>query len=71
MVAVVCFALSTSLFKLMTRSSEGLTALMGRRVFLPHYISYKWTVIGLVALLFVYYLAAAWNEETDKFTIEM
>ena len=71
MVAVVCFALSTSLFKLLTRSSEGLTALMGRRVFLPHYISYKWTIIGLIALLFVYYIAAAWNEETDKFTIEM
>lgn len=71
MLAVICFALSTSLFKLLITSSKGLTALMGHRVFLPDYITYKWTIIGLVLLLFVYYLLATWNEETDKFTVEM
>ncbi|MBW2096590.1 MAG: YeeE/YedE family protein [Deltaproteobacteria bacterium] len=71
MLAVVCFALSTSLFKVLIKSSEGLTALMGHRVFLPDYITYKWTIIGLVFLLFIYYLLATWNEETDRFTIEM
>ena len=71
MLAVVCFALSTSLFKLLIKSSHGLTALMGHRVFLPHYISYKWTILGLVFLLFVYFLLATWNEETDRFTVEM
>ena len=71
MLAVLFFALSTSLFKLLIKSSAGFTALMGHRVFLPDYITYRWTVIGLVALLLVYYLLATWNEETDKFTVEM
>ncbi|MFZ0452016.1 MAG: YeeE/YedE thiosulfate transporter family protein [Desulfatiglandaceae bacterium] len=71
MLAVIFFALSTSLFKLLIKSSKGLTALMGHRVFLPDYITYKWTIIGLAMLLFVYYLLVTWNEETDKFTVEM
>ncbi len=71
MLAVICFALTTSLFKAFIKSSKGLTALMGHRVFLPDYITYKWTITGLLLFLFVYYLLATWNEETEKFTVEM
>ncbi|MCP4666552.1 MAG: YeeE/YedE family protein [Deltaproteobacteria bacterium] len=71
MLAVICFSLTTSLFKAWIQSSQGLTALMGYRVFLPHYLTYKWTLILLILFFAAYYLAATWNEETDKFTVEM
>jgi uncharacterized membrane protein YedE/YeeE len=68
---VICFALSNSLFKALIESSEGFKALLGSSVFLPDYIGYKWTLIFLVLFFAGYYLLAAWNEETDKFTVEM
>ncbi|MGM0428251.1 MAG: YeeE/YedE thiosulfate transporter family protein [Thermodesulfobacteriota bacterium] len=71
MIAVTCFALSMSLFEALIDSSTGLQALMGHRVFLPDFIQYKWTVIGITVLMFVYYMLAIWNEETDRFTVEM
>ncbi|MBL6968407.1 MAG: YeeE/YedE family protein [Desulfobacteraceae bacterium] len=71
MVVVVCFALSNSLFKTLIDWSEGFTALIGNRVFLPDFLGYKWVVIILIAVFVVYSLAATWNEETDKFTVEM
>lgn len=69
--AVIFFALSTSLFKAWINASEGFRALMGNRVFLPHFLTYKWTVILIVIFLLIYYIAATWNEETDKFTVEI
>ncbi|MBW2050503.1 MAG: hypothetical protein JRJ09_18540 [Deltaproteobacteria bacterium] len=71
MVVVVCFALGNSLFKALINSYGGLKALMGDRVFIPDTIGYKWTVIILIAVFLVYSLIATWNEETDKFTVEM
>ena len=71
MVAVVFFALTNSLFKTLMNSSEGLKKLIGFRFYLPDYIGYAWTVILLLLIFAVYALAATWNEETDKFTVEM
>lgn len=71
MVAVVFFALTNSLFKTLMNSSEGLKKLIGFRFYLPDYIGYAWTVILLLLVFAVYALAATWNEETDKFTVEM
>ena len=71
MVAVLFFALSNSLFKALIKSSEGFQALIGHKFFIPDYISYTWTVIILLAVFVVYSLVATWNEETDKFTVEM
>lgn len=71
MLAVVCFALSTSLFKALIKSSNNLANLMGHRVFLPDYLTYKWTLIVVILIMLIYYLAATWNEETDKFTVEI
>jgi uncharacterized membrane protein YedE/YeeE len=71
MVAVLFFCLSMSLFDKWIAASLGLSALMGHRVFLPDYLTYMWTVIALIAFFLIYYLVATWNEETDKFTVEM
>jgi uncharacterized membrane protein YedE/YeeE len=69
--AVVFFALSTSLFKAWIRSSAGLTSLMGFRVFMPNFISYKWSLILIIVIMLAYYLITAWNEETEKFVVEL
>jgi uncharacterized protein len=71
MLAVVFFALSTSLFKAWIRSSAGLTSLMGYRVFMPNFISYKWSLILIIVIMLAYYLITTWNEETEKFVVEM
>ncbi|MBW1703594.1 MAG: YeeE/YedE family protein [Deltaproteobacteria bacterium] len=71
MVVVACFALTNSLFKALIKSSEGFKALIGNRVFLPDFLTYKWTIVILVAIFAAYALIATWNEETDKFTVEM
>ena len=71
MVAVVFFALTNSLFKTLMNSSQGLKKLIGFRFYLPDYIGYTWAVILLLLIFAVYALAATWNEETDKFTVEM
>ncbi|MBC8392120.1 MAG: YeeE/YedE family protein [Deltaproteobacteria bacterium] len=68
---VICFSLSTSLFKTLINASPGLKSLIGHRVFLPDYITYKWSLLLILFIFGAYYLAAVWNEETDKFVVEM
>jgi hypothetical protein len=71
MLAVIFFAMSTSLFKEWIRSSSGLTSLMGGRAFMPNFISYRWSLILVIAIMLAYYIITAWNEETEKFVIEI
>ncbi|MFH1480199.1 MAG: YeeE/YedE thiosulfate transporter family protein [Pseudomonadota bacterium] len=69
--AVICFSLSTSLWDALIDTSPGFKSLLGQPVFLPDYLSYKWTLILLILFFAVYYLMATWNEETDTFTVQM
>lgn len=69
--AVICFSLSTSLFKALIKSSPGFAALIGTRVYMPDFLTYKWTLVVMVLVFGAYYLIATWNEETDTFTVEM
>jgi uncharacterized membrane protein YedE/YeeE len=71
MLAVFFFCLFMSLVDAWIGSSEALTALMGYRVFLPDFLSYSWSVVLVLAIMIVYYLIATWNEETEKFVVEM
>ena len=71
MLAVIFFAVSTSLFKIWINSSQVLKSLMGHKVFLPHVLSYKWSLILVLGILFGYYLTTTWNEETEKFVVEL
>ena len=71
MLAVIFFALSTSLFKTWIDSSKVLKSLMGYKVFLPNFLTYKWSLILIMVILFGYYLVTAWNEETEKFVVEL
>lgn len=71
MLAVITFALSISLFKALIKSSPAFKRLIGKGLFIPQYIGYKWTLILIVLFFGLYYLIATWNEETDKFTMEI
>ena len=71
MVVVFFFAISNSLFKALINWSQGFKKLIGQSAFMPNLLGYKWTVIGLIVVFIVYSLIATWNEETDKFTVEM
>jgi hypothetical protein len=44
---------------------------MGYKVFLPNFLTYKWSLILIMVILFGYYLVTAWNEETEKFVVEL
>jgi hypothetical protein len=69
--AVISFCFFTSLFKALINTAAGFRSLIGTAVFLPDYLTYKWTLILMVLFFGLYYLAATWNEETDTFTVEM
>jgi uncharacterized membrane protein YedE/YeeE len=68
---VICFALSTSLVKTWIKSSKLLTALMGHKVFLPSFLTYRWSLVLVIFLMLAYYVVAVWNEETEKFLVEL
>ncbi len=71
MLAVIFFALSTSLFKAWIKSSAILNSLMGHRVFLPKYLTYKWSLILVIVIMAAYYIITIWNEETERFVVEL
>jgi len=71
MLAVICFALTNSLFKAWMNASKMLTALMGHKIFLPNVITYKWSLILIILIMIAYYILAAWNEKTEKFLVEL
>ncbi len=67
MIAFLFLGLSNSLSQMLLNSSETLALLMGRRVYLPQYLSYHWTVLLIVLIMALYYLVTSWNEKTRAF----
>ena len=70
-IVLVFFALSNSLFKYVINSFEGFKSLIGFRFFMPDYLNYGWTVVIAIAVMLAWYLFVTWNEETEKFVIEL
>jgi len=71
MLAVVCFALTNSLFKAWMNVSKTLTTVLGYKIFLPNVITYKWSLILVILIMIAYYILATWNEKTEKFVVEL
>ena len=71
MLAVIFFALSTSLLKAWIRSSAIVSLFMGYRVFMPDFLTYKWSLILTIVIMLAYYVISIWNEETEKFVVEL
>jgi len=70
-IVLVFFALSNSVFKKVIASSEGFKSLIGSRFFMPDYLNYTWTIVIAIAVMLAWYLFVTWNEETEKFVIEL
>lgn len=70
MLAVLCFSLSTSLFKAWIKSSQTIKELMGSRVYLPDLLTYKGAIIFVIVIMGLFYLIAAWNDKTGKLIVE-
>ncbi len=66
-VALFSMGVSNSLFQAWLTSSDTLSALMGRPVYLPRHLPYFWTVLAIVALMALYALVMSWNEKTRRF----
>ncbi len=69
--AVIFFSLSISLFEKFTAKHPAFQKFLGKKVFLPYYLNYKWSVILIIAFMLIYYLWACWNEKTEKFVVEL
>lgn len=69
--AVIFFCLSTSLFKVWMNSSVVLKSLMGHRVFLPDFLTYKFSLLLIIVVLLFYFVITVWNEETEKFVMDL
>jgi len=71
MVALVMFTLVNSLTKAVLGAFPAVQALVGTRVFLPDYLGYRGAVLLIFLVLVLWYLAADWNERTDRLVVEM
>ncbi|NOZ69470.1 MAG: YeeE/YedE family protein [Deferribacteres bacterium] len=67
LIAFVFFGVSNSLSQALIDSSGRISSLMGKKVFLPYYISYHWSVVLIIVIMFLYYLVTSWNEKTGAF----
>ncbi|MBI4691749.1 MAG: hypothetical protein HY754_16030 [Nitrospirae bacterium] len=67
LIAVVFLGISNSLCQSIISSSPMLSSIMGKRFFLPYYISYHWSVILIIVIMLFYYLVVSWNEKTRAF----
>ena len=64
-VAVICFALSASYFRVWLTDS-GRADRLGEAVFLPDYIGWEVALGAVIALMAVWYLCMTWNERRQK-----
>lgn len=67
LIAIIFLGISNSVSQAFVSSSETLSSMMGRRVFLPHYLSYHWSVFLIISVMLIYYLVVSWNEKTRAF----
>jgi uncharacterized membrane protein YedE/YeeE len=71
MVVVFFFALSMSLFEKFTDTHPAFKKFLGTKIYLPEYIGYVPSVILVILIMVFYMIWAKWNEETEKFVVEL
>ena len=64
-VAIACFALSASYFRVWLTDS-GRVERLGEAVFLPDYIGWEMALGAVVALMAIWYVCMTWNERRQK-----
>jgi len=69
-IALFAFATSNSLLTVWLRS-WGIRQKLGTAVFLPNYFGWEGAILVVVVISLIWYLVLAWNEQTNKFTVEL
>lgn len=67
MIAILFLAVSNSLCHALLGSSGALSSALGTSVYLPHHLTYLWSVVVIAVLMMLYYLVCSWNEKTRAF----
>ncbi len=70
-VALFFFAIFNSLFKALMKASPTFTKLIGEKFFVPNYLPWAIGMGVIIVVLLAWYLFVTWNEETEKFVIEV
>ena len=70
-VTVITFSLTMSLFEKFTDAHPGFKKLLGSKVYLPAHIGYLPSVLLIILIMICYMIWAKWNEETEKFVVEI
>jgi uncharacterized protein len=66
-IALVFLGISNSISQSIVSSSETLSSIMGKKYYLPYYISYHWSIILIISIMLIYYFVMSWNEKTRTF----
>lgn len=70
-IALLFFALSNSLVRAGLDASESLQRLVGFEVFIPDILGYQGTLLAVGAFMVLWYLLVTWNEQTERFVVEI
>ncbi len=70
-VALIFFAVFNSLFKKLMRTFPDHFEFIGTKFFIPNYLPWAIGLGVIIIVLLAWYLFVTWNEETEKFVIEM
>ena len=70
-IALIFFAIFNSLTKAVVKASPTLTNVIGEKFFIPHHMPWMISMAIVIMVRLAWYLFAVWNEETEKFVIEM
>ena len=69
--ALICFALSNSLVRAWIDGSSLLQKIIGAEIYLPDFLGYQGTLMAMTAFMLLWYLLVSWNEETERFVLEI
>ena len=70
-IALIFFALSNSLVRAWIDASELLRKLVGFEVFIPDLLGYQGTLVTVTVFMMLWYVLVNWNEETERFVMEV
>jgi len=71
LLALIFFSLSNSLVRAGIDSSPMVGRIVGFEVFLPDFLGYQGTILAVSAFMILWYLLVTWNEQTERFVVEV
>jgi len=70
-IALIFFALSNSLVRAWIDASDLLRRVVGFEVFIPDILGYQGTLLAVTIFMMLWYVLVVWNEQTERFVVEV